>query len=175
MQPVKWLILLLLKDAQMLKLSPKNKTSENTMPSCIPYSPSSALIFLSSLSIYFLPLLSPSPPSLNPSSSHLQGSHPSFVLLPPPPLHLHMSLSVFCQHLQGEAVPSTSHPVLLSAASQLCIFILCICIPFSLFLPSTCREAVLLFLLQSFHLHPLSVWHFPFLSHRPISAVHPFL
>lgn len=31
----------------------------------------------------------------------------------PPPLHIHMSLSVFCQHPQGEAVSNLFHPPLL--------------------------------------------------------------
>lgn len=51
---------------------------ETRLPSC-------SHISLSPLSIYFSPRLSPSPPSLNPSRSHLRGSHPSFVLLHPPP------------------------------------------------------------------------------------------
>lgn len=137
------------------KLPPKSKT---TLLSSAP----PAHISFVSLSIYFSPL--PSPPSLNRSRSHPLGGHPSFVLFPPLPLHLHLSLSaslsVFCQHLQGEAVPTTSHPSLLHT------------LHFPGLTPSTCREAALLFLLQYCHLH-LSVCHPPSLFF-PVLVVHPF-
>ena len=46
---------------------------------------------ISSSCLIYFPRCSPSPPSLNPSSSHLQGRLLSFVLLPSPPFSFHVS------------------------------------------------------------------------------------
>lgn len=101
---------------KMFQLSPRSKQLKTRSASHFPYSPTWAHIFLLSLSIYFLPLPSASPPLLNPSSSHLQGSHPSFVLLPPPPTCLCLYLCFLSTSAGG------SRPQHFSSFSSFCCF-----------------------------------------------------
>ena len=152
-------------------MSPTRKWKHASLPSC-------SHISLSPLSIYFSPRLSPSPPSLNPSRSHLQGSHPSFVLLPPPPPppsppHVSVCISVcFLSTSAGEkSSPARLILLVFSAALWFGIFIH---VP-SFFPPpprshlSTCGDAALLFLLHFFHLQSFFLSDIP----RSILVVHP--
>lgn len=119
----------------------------------------SAHISLLSLTL-FSPPLSLSSPSLNLSRSHLQGNHPSFVLLPSLTSScLCQCLCLFSVNLCRERTSPASFILLFSLLlSKLCIFTLCVWIPASLLSLSTCGEVVLLLLIVFFvpDIFPLS-------------------